>query len=283
MTHSSHVDGGVDGACPDLDTLADLHADALDAPTARTVRAHVATCSDCQAVLNALDTTVSSLSSMPEVPLPQSVAERIDAALAAESGRVGLHDDRSVAASRPAVATGDRRLDTEPTAHTNVASLDAHRQKRGLSRGRMLLAAAAAAVVVGGGAFALGQAGGDNDTTAADEQQTSEPAEQEPGASNEVRTFAEPKDVLEDGTIVNDQVSEEVAGEMAEKSARLQCLNLIVPRPGSAPEAVQEGTHDGKDAYAFIFPTDDPDEIHMIVVDANNCGEVLYEVDGPRE
>lgn len=311
MTQPSHA-GGVAGACPDLDTLADLHAGLLDETTASTLRQHIASCSDCTAAMAALDATVTSLGAMPEVTIPADVAARIDAAIAAEAGRVGLSDDTtaSLAASSSAAPTsdrrlgsvpnstatppsGDRRLGTAPSsaaapsqaaAAGNVASLATHRQKRGLGRGRLLLAAAAAAVVVGGGAVMLGQGGGgDTNANQADQQTTQAESPDTAEERTEIQAFSAPKDVLEEGAIENEEVSEEVAGKMAEKTARAQCLSQIVPRPASAPEAVQQGTHEGTEAYAFVFPTDEQDIVEMIIVDAADCGTTLDTVTGPRE
>lgn len=313
MTQFSHA-GGVSGACPDLDTLADLHADVLDASTAATLREHIASCSDCAAVLAALDATVTSLGSLPPVQLPTGVAARIDAALAAEAGRVGLSDDTTASLAgaprddRRLGLVGDRRLGGAPTSATppsagqhaarqdaagqgagghdadgNVRSLAAHREKKGFGRGRLLLVAAAAAAVVGGGAIILGQNGGSDATTNQAEQQTADAETPTGDPRSEIQAFAAPKDVLETGAIENDQVSPEVAGKMAEKTARAQCLNQIVPRPAAAPEAVQQGTHEGTEAYAFVFPTDDPQIVEMIIVDAGDCGTTLDTVTGPRE
>lgn len=298
MTQTSHAESGVPGACPDLDTLADLHAGVLDATTSSKLREHVDSCSDCTAVMAALDATVTSLGSLPAVQIPADIAARIDSALAAESGRVGLSDDTtaSLAASPPAAPSRDRRLGSvpnntaAPTQHierqagtSNITSLAQHREKRGFGRGRLLLAAAAAAIVVGGGAVILGQGGDDTTANQADQQTTQAEAPNTADERPDVRTFAAPKDVLETGAIENDEVAEEVAGKMAEKSARAQCLNQIVPRPASAPEAVQQGTHDGTDAYAFVFPTADENVIEMIIVDAADCGTTLDTVTGPRE
>lgn len=292
MTHTSPADGGVSGACPDLDTLADLHAGVLDATTASTLRRHVDECSDCTAVLDALDATRTSLGSLPSVQIPPDVAARIDSALAAEAGRADLSGGTTTsrAASPPpaphsnrplrAVPSGDRRLGAAPdgevrrsTAPTGgngtPTSLAAYRQRRG-----RLLLAAAAAVVVGGGAVLLTQNSDPGANQAAQPQAESR---------LDVQAFAAPKDVLEEGAIEDEQISEEVAGKMAEKSARAQCLNQIVPRPASAPEAVQQGVHDGDKAYAFVFATEDEDIVKMIIVDASDCARTLDTVTGPRE
>lgn len=288
MTHTSHADG-VAGACPDLDTLADLHAGVLDPTTATSLREHVETCSRCTATLEALDATVLDLESMPPVQMPASLAGRLDAALAAEAGRGRLHSVGSPAAPTP---SADRRLDGLPSATpstspqpTNVSSLADHRERRKLGKGRMLLAAAAAAVVVGGGTFALTQ-GGDNSANVATEDtstQAEAPNMTSPQDGAQVQAFSTPAEVLENGAIENNQVSPEIAGKMAEQSARAQCLNLIVPRPAAAPEAVQEGTYEGTQAYAFIFPTSDSETIEMIIVDAADCSTTLNTTTGPRE
>jgi len=291
MTQNHHADG-VFGACPDVDTLADLHAGVLDETTASTLRRHVATCQACAEVLAALDATVASLAAMPKVQIPADVAARLDRAIAAESGRLGLSDDltASLAAAPPAASsnaqpTSARDLHQAPPqaqqSGSNVSSLDAHRAKRA-NRGRLLLAAAAVAAVVAGGAVILTQ-GNDNGPTQADK--LTEQSGQAPGSAgpDEVQSFSQPKDVLEKGAIENDKVSPEVAGKMAEQAERNKCLSQIIPRPAYAPEAVQAGTFGGKHAYAFIFPTDDDATIQMSVVDAADCAVVLDKQTGPRE
>lgn len=285
---------GVSGTCPDLDTLADLHAGVLDDSSARILREHVAGCASCPQVLGALDATVASLAALPAVQMPAEVAARIDHALAVEAGRVGLSDDltSSLAAAPPMPASNVHRLPTHPhpaaptapessgAGATNVASLSEHRAKRA-GRGRLLLAAAAAAAAVGIGAVVITQGDDDPAGTQADKQ--TEQTEQTAGAApGDAQAFSSPKDVLEKGAIENGEVSEDIAGPMAEQSARLKCYNSINPRPSYAPEAVQAGTYDGKDAYAFVFPTKDPQKITMIIVNAADCSDTLTTVDGTR-
>lgn len=295
---------GVSGPCPDVDTLADLHAGVLDATTAASLRTHVDGCAACTEVLAALDATVQSLSALPQVELPADVAARIDRALAAEAGR-GDGDLSSSFATSPRVAPSNvHRLDAdrprqakpEPSTHggppqqtgeaTNVRSLSAHREKKA-GRGRLLLAAAAAAAVIGGGTLVLTQNGGENvANNQAGSSQTTQTENQEraegEAAPGQVQTFSSPADVLDRGAIENNEVSPEVAGQMAELSARNQCLSEIVPRPASAPEAVQAGSYQGDEAYAFVFPTSDPEVVEMIVVEAADCSNILHKESGPR-
>lgn len=301
-----HSASGTPRACPDVGTLADLHAGLLDDSTAAELREHVGGCAACQSVLEALDATVASLAALPAVQMPAHVAARLDHALAVESGRIGLADDRgslsgagrplaAVPPSGPAPRTDHQSVaslgpttgsTTAQTPGASVTSLAEHRQKKA-GRGRLLLAAAAAAVVVGGGAIALGQNGNDSSTqannqagaTLSDEGSQGNAA---PGGSSNTQAFAAPKDVLDKGAIENNQVSPDVAGKMAEQGERTKCLSQIVPRPASAPEAVQAGTYGEKAAYAFIFPTKDDAVVKMIVVDASDCSVILHEEEGPR-
>src|SRR4051812_1376286 len=68
-----------------VDLLADLHAGVLDAETEAALRPRVESDPDALAVLAALDATLADLSSLPPIPMPRDVAERIDAAIAAEA------------------------------------------------------------------------------------------------------------------------------------------------------------------------------------------------------
>lgn len=71
-----------------LELLADLHADALTERVAARLRPRVAADPQARAVLTALDNTVADLAALPTrrpAPLPDAVAQRLDAALAAET------------------------------------------------------------------------------------------------------------------------------------------------------------------------------------------------------
>lgn len=71
-----------------LELLADLHADALTERVAARLRPRVAADPQARAVLTALDNTVADLAALPTrrpAPMPDAVAQRLDAALAAET------------------------------------------------------------------------------------------------------------------------------------------------------------------------------------------------------
>lgn len=67
---------------PDLDTLADLDAGALDPAAAEDVAAHVGDCARCAAVLAAFDTVRADLLALPAPQMPAPVAARLDAVFA---------------------------------------------------------------------------------------------------------------------------------------------------------------------------------------------------------
>lgn len=67
----------------DLEVLADLDEDLLPGPEAATHEAHLSTCAVCRERLGRIRATRAVLGSLPDHPMPEGVASRIDAALAA--------------------------------------------------------------------------------------------------------------------------------------------------------------------------------------------------------
>ncbi|MEV6716483.1 hypothetical protein AB0M48_31100 [Lentzea sp. NPDC051208] len=72
-----------------VDLIADLHAGVLPPEVAAQLRPRVEADAEASEILRALDATLEDLHSLPPVPMPDHVAARIDAALAAEA-RPGL-------------------------------------------------------------------------------------------------------------------------------------------------------------------------------------------------
>jgi hypothetical protein len=68
-----------------LELLADLHAGALTERMATRLRLQVAADPQARMVLAALDNTVADLSALPPAPMPDAVAQCLDAALAVET------------------------------------------------------------------------------------------------------------------------------------------------------------------------------------------------------
>ena len=144
---------------PEFETLAELADQAGDAPEPATddqqaavtadVLAHVAGCATCQADLDALRGVRETLRSLPPVPMPADVAERLDAALLA--ARV---EDSPVAASRPADVVPIKTRPARPTQRNPFPYSTA--------------AAVVAVLALGGGlVFAITKGGGDSKKSAA--------------------------------------------------------------------------------------------------------------------
>jgi hypothetical protein len=111
----------VNSAHLEYETLADLAEGLLDDALAASAAEHLADCGLCRERSAELTEVSRLLAESPVPPMPEALAARIDAAVAAES-----------------------------MATATVASMRARRDRRGL---RILSAAAAAIVVVGGGAM----------------------------------------------------------------------------------------------------------------------------------
>jgi len=71
---------------PELDTLAELaehgdHIEPASSPALANARAHVASCPTCSAEVAALRNVTQTLRSLPEIPMPDDVAARLESAL----------------------------------------------------------------------------------------------------------------------------------------------------------------------------------------------------------
>lgn len=257
---------------PDIDLLADFHAGVLDDKTSAEVAAYVQGSPDAQAVLRALDATVSDLASLPPVVVPEFVVRRIDAALANESGRTlraAPPISNFTPMSAPVPASQQTSGQAPPSHGANVVTMDELREKRS-RRTRFLTAVAAGIVILGGGVYGVSQIGGsDSADSSKNVAGASYDSSEIDSAATNVQAF---------GGIQNDKVSKDVAGKMAELSARRQCLSAIPERPiNSAPTAVQQISYEGKDAFAFVFPVTDSKDLRIIVVSTSDCSQVYQD------
>lgn len=136
MTDEGRGHGGVVGPPWSVDVLADLHAGVLDEQEAAALWPLVNADPEARAIIEALESTTSDLSSFAALdvePMPAEVAGRIDAA---------LEQERAQAFAQPVPAPA-------PAQGPNVVSLEAARarRKKRLGWGAGVLTAAAAAIV----------------------------------------------------------------------------------------------------------------------------------------
>ncbi|NJQ06448.1 hypothetical protein [Streptomyces lonarensis] len=160
-------------AHPDPAELAALGEDLLDPAESAAVRGHLADCADCTALLADLELLAVELPLLdPPEPMPTSVADRIEAALAAEADAVSretqaTHTGSAARTPRSAATTattgGDGR---SPGPQISAAGSNSSRRGR---RRHYLLAAVGAVVALGAGgliAQSLGEGGGGPDVVA---------------------------------------------------------------------------------------------------------------------
>ncbi|PRZ42669.1 hypothetical protein CLV47_10413 [Antricoccus suffuscus] len=161
-----------------------------------------------------------------------------------------------------------------PPGPGNVVDFQSARAKRS-SRTKMLLGAAAAVIVIGGGgAIAFSQSGGTNDGNVASGH--SSKADNSSVTGTDLTNVAA-SEVTDSASIDNNKATYGIAGEMSKPDSRQKCISEIPKRPIAGPTAVQKGTYDGTEAYAFVFPAKN-DQLRMIVVKADDCGTVLKDV-----
>jgi hypothetical protein len=148
MTDESRGAGRTVGPPWSVDVVADLHAGVFDEREAAELWPLVNADPDARAILEALEATTADLAMLtagPAEPMPAHFAERLDAALARESGiQPGLGRDEAPVAP--------------------VVSLEAARRRRnkGIGWGAGILAVAAAAVAAVVITLPTGQSAGDN-------------------------------------------------------------------------------------------------------------------------
>ncbi|WNV91410.1 hypothetical protein [Umezawaea sp. Da 62-37] len=225
-----------------VDLLADLHAGVLDAETEAALRPRVESDPDALAVLEALDATLADLSSLPPIPMPRDVAERIDAAIAAEAR----------GARPPVVSLNDAR----------------QRKNKRLGWGASVLVAAAAAVGV---ALVVIPGGGGETTNDA----APPPARSTPAPGQAAPTAVPPLAVTGQnfGPIVGDVLKAQNYGPLENQETLVGCLkggNI----PASKPLGVSPIQLDDRAAVMAILPGGGPKPgaFRIVVLDPKTCG-----------
>ncbi|MBW4719458.1 anti-sigma factor family protein [Saccharothrix obliqua] len=215
-----------------VDLLADLHAGVLDPRDEAELRAAVAHDADAQAVLRALDATVEELHNLPPIPMPRHVAERIDAALAAEA--------------RPLAP---------------VVDLTARRRRKQLGWGAGLLAAAAVAVGVVVVSTQGNTAAPTSDQQALPTTKADTPVTHQPLAvkGNDF------------GPVFGDVLKAQNYGPLENQDKLAGCLqgaNIV----STKPLGVSPITLDGRDAVMAVLPGGKPGAFQIVVLDPDTCG-----------
>ncbi|MCX4559474.1 anti-sigma factor family protein [Streptomyces umbrinus] len=296
---------------PDVEEISDLTEGLLPPTRTADVRRHLDDCALCADVYDSLEEIRGLLGTLPgPLRMPDDVAGRIDAALAAEAllNATVPEDDvtgalASVGASRPVPDEGDdgRHVSREtstaadrpagrPRAATGPGR--ANRPRRVRRRTAVLSAMfTAAALGLGGLLFqSLGNNASDNDSPSASPQQ-----------SDSANTFAEGKLKGQVADLLNKADKKKDGGPRTSNPYGTQStegphiLNTpSVPVPGcitqgidrdAEPLAFKEGSYEGKDAYLVVLPdVSDTTRVTAYVVDSAcvdkpsiSAGKVLLE------
>jgi hypothetical protein len=219
-----------------VDLIADLHAGVLPPEVAAQLRPRVEADAEARDILRALDATLEDLRSLPPIPMPDHVAARIDAALAAEA--------------RPAAP---------------VVSLDEARKRRnrrlGLGGGGVLVAAAAVFGIV----LAVSPGAKDANTPgdAAPAPTTSS------AGTNAVPPLAVKEAEL--GSAVGEVLKAQNYGPLETPDRLAGCLKGGGIASSGNPLGISPITLDGKDAVMAILPAG-LGQYRLVVLDPKTCG-----------
>lgn len=215
-----------------VDLIADLHAGVLPPEVAAQLRPRVEADPEAREVLQALDATLADLEALPPIPMPDHVAARIDAALAAEA--------------RPAAP---------------VVSLDEARRRRnrrlGLGGGVLVAAAAAFGVV-----FAVSPGG----------QQANTPGDAAPAPttnSNVSAPLSLKRDEL--GSAVGEVLKAQNYGPLETPDRLAGCLKGGGITSSGNPLGISPINLEGKDAVMAILPAG-LGKYRLVVLDPATCG-----------
>ncbi|MFF4113891.1 anti-sigma factor family protein [Streptomyces sp. NPDC001714] len=266
---------------PDVAEISDLTEGLLPPTRTDEVRQHLDGCELCTDVHASLEEIRGLLGALPDPPrMPADVANRIDAALAAEAllntTAPVAHVSRETS-PREMSSPGDR------PAGRPSASVGPGRKDRGRNRARrrrtVVLGAVFTAAVLGAGTFLLQSLGGDGTTTAQSKPTNSA------GTFSESTLPGQVKDLL--GTTTNPQrgsqkpfsVESQTTGQPSTTQSpkiKLQpatqvpvCVRQGINQTGVALGA-KKGKYEGKDAYLVVLPdSSDASRVTAYVVDAS--------------
>ena len=217
-----------------VDLIADLHAGVLPPEVAAQLRPRVEADAEAREILQALDATLADLEALPPIPMPDHVAARIDAALAAEA--------RPVA---PVVSLDDAR----------------RRRNRRLGLGGGVLVAAAAAFGI---VFAVAPGG--------DQANTPPAAQQTPTTNSNVS--AEPPLAVKEselGAAVGEVLKAQNYGPLETPDRLAGCLRGGGITSSGKPLGISPIKLEGRDAVMAILPAG-LGQYRLVVLDPTTCG-----------
>ncbi|MCG8921769.1 hypothetical protein [Lentzea sp. CC55] len=219
-----------------VDLIADLHAGVLPPEVAAQLRPRVEADAEAREILQALDATLADLRALPPIPMPDHVAARIDAALAAEA--------------RPGIAP--------------VVSLNDARKRRnrrlGMGGAGVLVAAAAAFGIV----LAVSPGAQQNSNDSAQP-----PAATSSSAPAQAPPLALKRDEL--GSAVGEVLKAQNYGPLETSDRLAGCLKGGGITSSGNPLGISPINLEGRDAVMAILPAG-LGQYRLVVLDPDTCG-----------
>ncbi|WP_329157131.1 hypothetical protein OHA63_17915 [Streptomyces anulatus] len=301
---------------PEVSEISDLTEGLLSPPRAAEVRQHVSGCDLCSEVRDSLEEIRDLLGTMPAPePMPEDIAARIDAALAAEVRPTAPVVDEPVVVSRE-TTTGEDITTDRATSESDSGSIGAPSPSRPAGRssaatgpGRrparrrrraVVLGTAFGAAVIGMSVFFLQSIApsGDSSKTAADSGVSA--AESDAHGYADGTLQSQVQDLLDGGASQESpgvekvppgadtkSSSEAVTPDTAASRSPLKAPAVVVPpcvqqaTGRTTPAlALDEGTYQGTDSYLVVLPhPSDPSRVQAYVV-AASCVDTAPESTG---
>ncbi|MGX5391995.1 anti-sigma factor family protein [Streptomyces anulatus] len=292
---------------PEVSEISDLTEGLLSPSRAAEVRQHVAECDLCSEVRDSLEEIRDLLGTMPTPePMPEDIAARIDAALAAEVRPTAPVVDEPVVVSRETTTVEDTTTDratsesasrsigapapSRPAGRSSAATGPGRRPARRRRRA-VVLGTAFGAAVIGMSVFFLQSIApsGDSSKTAADSGVSA--AESSAHAYTDGTLESQVQDLLGGGASQESpgakkvppgadtkSSSEAVTPDTEGSRSPLKAPAVVVPpcvqqaTGRTTPAlALDEGTYQGTDAYLVVLPhPGDPSRVQAYVV-ATSC------------
>ncbi|WP_030344377.1 membrane protein [Streptomyces sp. NRRL S-1022] len=260
---------------PDVAEISDLTEGLLPPDRGTDVRRHLDACEACADVYVSLEEIRGLLGSVPAAErMPDDVAARIDAALAAEALPAVGDEDTADHVSRETSTSADR-----PAGRPRATTGPGRKDKRGRRRGRLVLGAVLTAAVLGAGSLVLASLGDSGDHTTAHGTPTG-PAETFSGDSvqHQVKTLLTTEKGLQRGSERPRLNSDGGSGTPGSTEGPNTLIQTAVPVPDCVRQALRQsadvlgaktGTYAGKAAYLVVVAdAEDSKRVTAYVVEA---------------
>lgn len=278
---------------PDVTEISDLAEGLLPAGRGTDIRRHLGSCELCADIYASLEEIRGLLGSAPaDKTMPADVAQRIDAALAAEALLHASAPEAEPAddVSRETSPAADHSVPApagRPAGHPQAATGPGRkpgRERRGRRRA-MVLGGVLTAAVLGAGALVLQSLGGTSTTTAHGKPSASASAFSGTSVQNQVRDLLGAKKGPQhdpatqqprsgSGVRPNTPQTTESANTLLQPQVPVpDCVRQAIPG-GEQALAAKNGSYAGKRAYLVVLPDpQDSARVTAYVVDAACVGQ----------